>query len=267
MAGGGRRGLVPTVRSSEGAGKGIQRGSERAERVTTLFVVVCSVRQWLSDGESWRDKAGGSRGGTAEPISQAAHLGIGCGPVSGDVEYPQDSSERRTSANSGKIPDANARPTKPLSIERGPNKWAGATDEQRAKNTESTGASPQESGGQVTLRNRWQSGVREKTMKITCPSNEHCYMCGLSFLHGCDHGACVGSVVGMPKSAVCAQFTVTDLPFPPCMRLCGHSNGISSFQRICFFLSDGPCPSILRLMLSSYFCFSSQQRLCFFRVS
>ena len=34
-----------TVRSSEGAGKGIQRGSERAERVTTLCVVVCSVRQ------------------------------------------------------------------------------------------------------------------------------------------------------------------------------------------------------------------------------
>ena len=157
MAGGGRRGLVPTVRSSEGAGKGIQRGSERAERVTTLYVVVCSVRQWLSDGESWRDKAGGSRGGTAEPISQAAHLGIGCGPVSGDVEYPRDSSERGTSANSGEIPDANARPTKPLSIERGPNRWAGATDEQRAKNTESTGASPQESGGQVFSSNLAES--------------------------------------------------------------------------------------------------------------
>ena len=31
MAGGGRRGLTPTVRSSQGAGKGIQRGGERPE--------------------------------------------------------------------------------------------------------------------------------------------------------------------------------------------------------------------------------------------
>ena len=31
LAGGGRRGLIPTVRSSQGAGKGIQRGSERAQ--------------------------------------------------------------------------------------------------------------------------------------------------------------------------------------------------------------------------------------------
>ena len=30
------------------------------------------------------------RGGVAEPISQAAHLGIGCGPVSGDVEHSRD---------------------------------------------------------------------------------------------------------------------------------------------------------------------------------
>ena len=32
MAGGGRRGLIPTVRSSQGAGKGIQRGGERGRR-------------------------------------------------------------------------------------------------------------------------------------------------------------------------------------------------------------------------------------------
>ena len=44
----GRRGLIPTVRSSQGAGKGIQRGGERTEGApdgTTLHVGVCSVRQ------------------------------------------------------------------------------------------------------------------------------------------------------------------------------------------------------------------------------
>ena len=46
-------------------------------------------------------------------FSQAAHLSIGCGPVFRDVECPRDSSERETSANSGKIPDANARPCSP----------------------------------------------------------------------------------------------------------------------------------------------------------
>ena len=51
----GRRGLVPTVRSSQVAGKGIHRGGERAEGApdgTTLHVRVCSVRQWPSDGKS-----------------------------------------------------------------------------------------------------------------------------------------------------------------------------------------------------------------------
>ena len=33
----------------------------------------------------------------------------------------------------------------------------------------------------LTFRNRWQSVVLEKTMKITCQSNEQCNMCGLSF--------------------------------------------------------------------------------------
>ena len=59
MAGGGRRGLIPTVRSSQGAGKGIQRGGERAEGApdgTTFRVGVLHVRQWPSDGESWRDE-------------------------------------------------------------------------------------------------------------------------------------------------------------------------------------------------------------------
>ena len=171
MVGGGRRGLFPTVRCSQGAGKGTQRGSERAERApggTPLHVGVCSVRQWPSDGESWSDRAGRERGGVAEPLSQAAHLSIGCGPVFGDVEYPRDSSERGTSANSGKIPDANARPCSPGGDAEyqqagtyspqspSPSKGdrtgrPGTTDELRAKDTESTRASPQESGGQIHL--------------------------------------------------------------------------------------------------------------------
>ena len=171
MAGGGRRGLVPTVRSSLGAGNGIQRGSERAERAqdrTALHVGVCSVRQWPGDGESWIDRAGRGRGGVAERISQAAHLSIGCGPGSGDVEHSRDPAEMGTSANSGKIPDANARPcsfggcaehqqagTHPPQSPP-PSKGdrtgrPGTTDEQRAKDTESTRASTQEDGGQVHL--------------------------------------------------------------------------------------------------------------------
>ena len=170
MAGGGRRGLIPTVRSSQGAGKGMQRGGERAERApdgTTLHVGVCSVRQWPGDGESWSGRTGRDQGGVAEPISQAAHLSTGCGPVSGDVEHSQDPPERETSANSGEIPDANARPALPEDAQNinklthspqssPPSKGdrtgrPGTTDEERAKDTESTRASPQESGGQVHL--------------------------------------------------------------------------------------------------------------------
>ena len=203
MAGGRRRGLVPTVRSSQGAGKGMQREGRKGTRWDNPSCR-CMQRSstGLVDGESWRDRAGRGRGGVAEPISQAAHLSIGCGPVSGDVEYPRDSSEMGTSANSGETPDANARPCPP----RGRAEYQqagthspqspppsegdrtgrpGTTDEQRAKNTESTRAAPQESGGQIhlmedetasmrlTLQNRWQSGVLEKTMKITRPSNEY----------------------------------------------------------------------------------------------
>ena len=169
MAGGGRRGLIPTVRSSQGAGKGIQRGGERAEGATdgtTLQVGVCSVRQWPSDGESWRDRAGGSRGGMAEPIPQTAHLGTGCRPVSGDVEHSRDAPERESSANSGEILDANARPCSsggcaehqqagthppqsPPPSKGNRTGRPGTTDEQRAKDTESTRASTQQNGGQV----------------------------------------------------------------------------------------------------------------------
>ena len=88
--------------------------------------------------------------------------------VSGDVEHSRDPPERGTSTNSGEIPDANARPcssggctehqqasTHPPQSPP-PSKGdrtgrPGTTDEQRAKDTESTRASTQEDGGQVHL--------------------------------------------------------------------------------------------------------------------
>ena len=86
------------------------RGQKWHQMGATLHVGVCSVRQWPGDGESWRDRAGGSRGGMAEPIPQTAHLGIGYGPVSGDVEHSRDPPETGTSADTVEIPDAPARP-------------------------------------------------------------------------------------------------------------------------------------------------------------
>ena len=119
-----------------------------------------SVRRWPGDGESWIDRAGRGRGGVVELISQAAHLSIGCGPVSRDVEHSRDPPERGISANSGKIPDANARPCSPrrraeyqqtgTSSPQSPSPSKGdrtgrpgTTDVQRAKDPKSTRAAPQ----------------------------------------------------------------------------------------------------------------------------
>ena len=153
---------IPTVRSSQGARKAIQRGGERAEGApdgTTFHVGVCSVRQWPNDGESWSNRAGRGRGGMAEPISQTAHLGIGCGPVSGDVEHSRDPSERGTSANRPCSPGRCAEyqqagthsPQCPPPSTGDRTGRSGTTDEQRAKDTESTRASPQEGRGQILL--------------------------------------------------------------------------------------------------------------------
>ena len=140
------------------------------------------------------DRAVVSRGGMAEPIPQTAHLDIGCGSVSGDVEHSRDPPERGTSTDSGEIPDANARPcssggcTEHLQAGAHPpqspppskgdrTRRPGTTDEQRAKDTESTRASSQENGWKtrltstkLTSRNRWLSGALGKTS--TCSSNE-----------------------------------------------------------------------------------------------
>ena len=167
MAGGGRCSLVPTIRSSQAAGKGKQRGSERAEIApggTTLHVGVCSVRQWPGDGESWSDRAGRGRGGVAERISQAAHLSTGRGrfletwnirethpkgaPVRTLVRYRMrtpDPALPEDAQNINKL--AHILRKDPLHRTGRP----GTTDEQRAKDTESTRAAPQESGGQIQL--------------------------------------------------------------------------------------------------------------------
>ena len=148
--------------AAKAQGKVYSEGAEGAPDGTTLHVGVCSVRQWPSDGESWSDRAGRDRGGVAEPISQVAHLGIGCGPVSRDVEHSRDTSERGTSANSSKIPcspggcaenqQAGTHSLQSLSPSKGDRTGRpGTTDEQRAKDTESTRASPQESRGQIHL--------------------------------------------------------------------------------------------------------------------
>ena len=92
-----------------------------------------------------------------KPIPQTAHLGIGCGPVSGEVERSRDPPERGTCANSGEIPDANARPCSSGGCAE--HQQAGTHPPQspppskgdRAKDTESTRASTQEDGGQVHL--------------------------------------------------------------------------------------------------------------------
>ena len=104
----------------------------------------------------WRDRAGGSRGGMAEPIPQTAHLGVECGSVSGDVEHSRDPPERETSTNSRPCScggctehqQAGTHPPKspPPSIGDRTGR-PGTTDEQRAKDTESTRASTQEDGG------------------------------------------------------------------------------------------------------------------------
>ena len=58
----------------------------RLGQLVTQFTNIKKVQSSLA-------AAGGSRGGVAEPISQSAHLGIGCGPVSVDVEHSRDPPE------------------------------------------------------------------------------------------------------------------------------------------------------------------------------
>ena len=143
------------------AQKGIQRGGERAEGAPDLHVSVCSVFQWPGDGESWR--GGGSRGGMAEPIPliSASDVGRFLGMWERSRDPPERGRVRTLVRHRMRTPDPalpeDAQNVNKLahvlrevhsSIERGSNS---TTDEQRAKETESTRASTQEDGGQVHL--------------------------------------------------------------------------------------------------------------------
>ena len=129
----------------------------------TLHVGVCSVRQWPGGG--------GLAGVEVEWLNQFRKQLISATDVGRFLEMwniRETSPKGGTSANSGEIPDANARPcssggcaehqqagTHPPQSPP-PSKGdrtvrPGTTDEQRAKDTESTRASTPEDGGQVYL--------------------------------------------------------------------------------------------------------------------
>ena len=89
MAGGGRRGLIPTVRSSQGAPDG------------TVFAA------FVNGLVTENPRGTGLAEVEVEWLNQFRKQLIS---ATGDVEHSRDPPERGTSANSGEIPDANARP-------------------------------------------------------------------------------------------------------------------------------------------------------------
>ena len=171
VIGGRGRSIVPTVRSSHSTGKGVQRGGEGTEETpngAALHVSVRGVRQWPDDGSSWINRTGRGRDGVAARVSQEAHLGTGRGSFPRDVEHSRDPPERVTSTHSGTIQDVRTRSCSPRgcaehhqtgthstqssSAPQGHRAGRPSTaDEQREKNSESTRAAPQESGGQIRL--------------------------------------------------------------------------------------------------------------------
>ena len=116
VAGGTGRSIVPTVRSSQSTGKGVQRGSEGTKKTsngTALHVSVRGVRQWPDDGNSRIDRAGRGRDGVAARVSQEAHLSTGRGSFSRDVEHSRDPPERETSTHSCTVQDVRTRSCSP----------------------------------------------------------------------------------------------------------------------------------------------------------
>ena len=104
----------------------------------------------------------------AARVSQEARLGTGRGSFPRDVEHSREPPERGTSTHSGTIQDVRTRSCPPRgctehhqtgthstqSSETPQRHRAGrpsTADEQRAENSESTRAAPQESGGQIRL--------------------------------------------------------------------------------------------------------------------
>ena len=165
------RSIVPTVRSSQSTGKGVQRGGEGTEETpngTALHVSVRGVRQWPDDGNSWINRTGRGRDGVAARVTQEAHLGTGRGSFPRDVEHSRDPPERGASTHSDTIQDVRTRSCSPRgctehhqtgthstqssSTPQGHRAGRSSTaDEHRAKNSESTRAAPQENGRQIRL--------------------------------------------------------------------------------------------------------------------
>ena len=97
VVGGRGRSIVPTVRSSQSTGKGVQRGSEETKKTsngTALYVSVRGVRQWPDDGSSWINRTGRGRDGVAARFSQEAHLGTGRRSFPRNVEQSRDPSRK-----------------------------------------------------------------------------------------------------------------------------------------------------------------------------
>ena len=224
--GGGRRGLVPTVRSSQGGGKGIQRGDERAEGApdgTTFHVGVCSVRPWPSDGESWSDRAAEVE---VEWLNQFRKQLITASDVgwflemwnirethpvryrmrTPDPALPEDAQNinklahilrkvllhRKETEQEGPAPPTNNERKIHSQLEHRRKRAQGKYIQWKTRLTST----------KLTWRNRWQSGVSEMTMKSTRPSNEF-----FSLMHAGYQDASGDSVVGMPESTVLTVFS------------------------------------------------------------
>ena len=130
----------------------------------------------------WRDRAGGSRGGMAEPIPQTAHLGVECGSVSGDVEHSRDPPERETSTNSRPLllwrmhrtsTSWHTSSEKSSSIDRGSNRKARhhrrTTSERYRVNSsiDARGRRAWKTRTKLTSRNRWLSGALGETSSLS----------------------------------------------------------------------------------------------------
>ena len=129
---------------------------------TAFHVSVRGVRQWLDDGSnSWINRTGRGRDDVVARVSQEARFGIGRGSFPRDVEHSRDPPERETSTHSGTIQDVRTRSCSPRGCREHHQTGTHSTQssstpqghragrEQRAENSESTRAAPQESGGQI----------------------------------------------------------------------------------------------------------------------
>ena len=165
VVGGRGRSIVPTVRSSQSTGKGVQRGGEGTEK-HQMGQPFTSVFAAFVNGLT-TETLGSTR---LEEVEMAClhEFRKKRGSFPRDVEHSRDPPERGTSTHSGTIQDVRTRSCAPRgctehhqtgthstqssSTPQGHRAGRPSTaDEQRAKKSESTRAAPQESGGQIRL--------------------------------------------------------------------------------------------------------------------